>query len=85
MKTKQAKKNYYQDFFEKNKTDLSKTWEAIPSIVNVRRKSKPTPGSLKHNGALLFNPVKIDETFNFSFTNIGTSTGKRIPKGKNHL
>ena len=32
MKTKQAKKTYYQDLFEKNKTDPSKTWEAIPSI-----------------------------------------------------
>ena len=38
MKTKQAKKNYYQELFEKNKTDLSKTWEAIPSIVDVERK-----------------------------------------------
>ena len=79
------KKNYYQDLFEKNKTDLSKTWEAIRFIVNVRRKSKRTPGSLKYNGALLFNPVKIAETFNFFFTNIGTNIGKRIPKGKNHV
>ena len=82
MKTKQTKKNHYQDLFEKTKTDLSKTWEAIRSIVNVRRKSKRTPCSLKHKGALLFNPVKIAETFNFFFTNIGPNIAKRILKGK---
>ena len=37
MKTKQAKKNC-QDLFEKNKTDLLKTWEVIRSIVKVGRK-----------------------------------------------
>ena len=29
MKTKQTIQNCYQDLFEKNKTDLSKFWEAI--------------------------------------------------------
>ena len=38
--------------------------------------------SLKYNGALLFNPVKIAETFNFLFTNIRPNIAKRIPKGK---
>ena len=74
-------KKYYQDLFEKNKTDLSKTWEAIRSIVKAGRKSKRTPCSLKH-GVLLFNPVKIAETFNFFFTNIERNIAKRIPKGR---
>ena len=34
------------------------------------RKSKRTPCSLKHNGALLFNPVKIGETFNFQLLDL---------------
>ena len=37
---------------------------------------------LKHNGALLFNSVKIAETSNFFFTNIGSNIAKRIAKGK---
>ena len=48
----------------------------------VGRKSKRTPCSLKHNGVLLFNPVKIAETFNFFFTNIGPNIAKRIAKGR---
>ena len=64
------------------KTDLSKTWEAIYSIVNVGRKNKSTLCSLKNNSALLFNPLKIAETFNFFFTNIEPNMAKRIPKGK---
>lgn len=47
MKTKQANKNYYQDLFEKNETDLSKTWKAIRSIINLGSKSKCTPCSFK--------------------------------------
>ena len=80
MITKQAKKKYYQDLFENNQTDLSKTWETIRSIVKVGRKSKRTLCSLKHSGVLLFNPVKIAEIFNFFFTNIGPNIAKRIPK-----
>ena len=44
-----------------------KNLEAFRSIVNVGRKNKRTPCSLKHNGALLFNSVKIAETFNFFY------------------
>ena len=76
---------HYQDLFEKNKTDLSKTWEAIRSIINVGRKVKFNPCFWKHNGALFFNLIKKAETFNFFFTNIGLNIVKRIPKGKKSL
>ena len=46
------------------------------------RKGKRTPCFLKHNRVLLFNPVKVAETFNFFFTNIGPNIAKRIPKGR---
>ena len=46
------------------------------------RKCKSTQCSLKHNGVLLFNPVKIAETFNFFVTNSGPNIVKRISKGK---
>ena len=59
-------------FIQKNKQkpDLSKTWEAIRSIVNVGQKCKYIPCSLKHSRALLFNPVKVE-----------INIAKRIPKG----
>ena len=46
------------------------------------RKSKCIPCSLKHNGALLFKPVKIAQTFNIFVTNIEPNFAKTIPKGK---
>ena len=85
MTTKQVKKYYYQDLYQKNKTDLSITWEDIHSIFSVGRKSKRTAYSLKHNSVLLFSLVKIAETFNFFFTNIGPNIAKIIHKGKCHL
>ena len=48
----------------------------------MRKKSKSTSCSLKNNGALLFNPLKMAETFNFFFTNIGPNMAKRAPQGK---
>lgn len=77
MKTKQAKRLYYQDLLKKNKTDLSKTCKAIGSIVNMRRKSKST-ACLNDNSALLFNLVKIAGTLKSFFTNIGLNITKKI-------
>ena len=44
IKVKQVKKTL-PGFIQKNKTDLSKTWEAIHSIVDVGRKIKSAPCS----------------------------------------
>ena len=46
------------------------------------RKSKCTPYFLKHNSALLFNPVKIAKISTFFFTDIVPNIAKNIPKGK---
>ena len=46
------------------------------------RKCKHTPFSLIHNAAILFNPVKIAESFKFFFANIGPNIAKRISKRK---
>ena len=85
MKTKLAKKKYYQDLFEKNKRDLSKTWEAICCFVKMGRKSKRSPCSLKHQGVLIFNPEKIVKTFNFFFTNLDLTLLRKFLKEKNNL
>ena len=54
MKTKQAKKQYYQDSFGKNKTDLSKIVGSYSLYCQCGKKKR----QLKHNGTLLFNPVQ---------------------------
>ena len=69
----------------KNITGLSKTCETVLFIANVGRKSKSTPYSLKHNGALPFDPLKVAETFNILFTNVEKRIAKRIPKGKKYI
>ena len=75
-------KKHCQDSLEKNKTDLSKTWKATRSTVNVGRKSKSTPCSLKHTGALLINPVKIAGIFNVLITNKRKKTPSTYLKNK---
>ena len=84
-KLNKLEKKYYQDLFEKNKNNLSKKVGAIRSIVNGGRKSKRTPCSLKHNGALLFNSVKITGTFNFSLQILDLTLQKEFLQENNHL
>ena len=68
-KAKQAKKKHYHFLSIKISRSVKKLG-SYSLFVNLGRKSKTTPSFLKHNGALLFNPVKIAETFYFFFTNI---------------
>ena len=69
----------------KNRTGLSKTCETLRFIANVGRKSTSTPCSLKLNGALPFDQLKVAETFNILFTNVEKRIAKRIPKGKKYI
>ena len=77
---KKNKKQIYQKI-----ENLLKTWEAIHSIVNVERKSKYIPCSLKHNGTLLFNSVKIAELSTGSLQILDLTLQKEFLKEKNHL
>ena len=66
--TRQSKENYYQKYFEENRTNLIKVWKGIKEIILIN-KSQPT--CLKIRDEIINNEKKISEEFNNFFGNLG--------------
>ena len=51
--TKKSKLVYFHKYFQKNKLNISKTWEGTNSLISKKRKSHNSPLSVNHNGKLV--------------------------------
>ena len=67
-----CKENYYQSFFENNKTNPKKIWSGIRSILNM----KNTKANNKYDKALTTNEKDIDNHFNTFFHIYSTKASK---------
>ena len=74
-----AKRNYYDDKFEKTKNDLKKTWKLIHEVINNRKGRQPLPSSFKSDGGMITQPSQIADIFCHYFTNIGPNLANKIP------
>ena len=74
-----AKKNYYQCFFEKYKNTTSKIWEDIRSVVNINY-TKNLFRMKSEDDKIRKDPQKIENFFQSFFKNIGPDIAKKIPK-----
>ena len=72
-----SKKQYFNNYFEYNKNNISKIWEGIRSIVNLKNKSANYVTSLNHQGSTLSDQQQIAEVFNTFFMNIGPNIAKK--------
>ena len=79
---REAKKRYYKDFFELNKTKISIVWKGIKSIVNIKQSSRKDITLIDGDGKDITDPYKISNSFNKYFVNIGPDIDKTIPKSK---
>ena len=78
-----SKIKYYQNYFEKHKTNMKMLWTGIKSIVNVKSKTQFSPIShLVNNGTRINDPVKMANIFNNYFVNVGSQIDKTIPRTK---
>ena len=76
-----CKENYYQSFFENNKTNSKKIWSGIRSILNM----KNTKANKKYDKALTRNEKDIANHFNTFFTSIAQKLVKKIPPTHNNF
>ena len=82
-KQPKSKIKYYQNYFEKHKTNMKMRWAGIKSIVSVNSKTQFFPIShLMDNGTLINDPVKMANIFNNYFVNVGSQIDKTIPRTK---
>ena len=80
---RRGKKSYFQEYFEKHKTNMKMLWHGIRSIVNTSNKNQASHISqLNVNGKLISDPVIMANIFNKYFVNVGCNIDKSIPRTK---
>ena len=78
---KKAKREYFSENLDANKSDLRKTWRLINELQS--RQSKSTKVSQVKTGNQVFtSPGDIAEAFKNHFTNIGQSLAQEIPSSE---
>ena len=73
-----AKKDYYADLFERNKTDMKKTWSTINNVLNKKATPNSYPDSFEINDNSVSNKTVIANEFNSFFTDIGPKLSSKI-------
>ena len=83
---RKSKIDYFQKYFETNKTNMKMLWSGIRSIVNMKTKSQLSQIShLLENGKQVDDPVKMANMFNNYFVNVGGNIVKSIPRTRKSL
>ena len=68
--TRNNKKEYYDRYFTKHKNNLSKTWQGIKEIINIKSKSSDYPTCIIVDGVTITDPTEIANNFNRFYTSI---------------
>jgi hypothetical protein len=78
-----VERNYYMVQFDKNKSNLKKSWDVIKTVINKIKQINKKNIKLLVNGRLTDNKLLIAESFNKFFTNVGQNLDNNIPKNLN--
>ena len=76
------KKKYYEHYFQKNANKTAAIWKGIRSLVTIKPSNKSDISILDSNGETITDPIKIVNSFNKYFVNVGTNVENKIPKSK---
>ena len=79
---RRARENYFQNYFEKNKSDIKKTWNGIRNILAINKKKSTHIDQLNYKDNILLKDKDKADALNDFFTNIGSNVEKKIPKSK---
>ena len=83
--TRVCKENYYQSFFENNKTNSKKIWSGIRSILNMKNTKASKKYSHLINKPLTTIEKDIANHFNNFFTSIAQKLVEKIPPTHNNF
>ena len=83
--TRKSKKDYFKNYFEKNKNDTSLIWKGVRQLITLKHKNKRQPRIITVKGKDVTNPKNIANAFNNFFTNIGPSLSKTILQSKKNF
>ena len=75
-----GKIKYFQNYFEKHKTNMKMLWSGIKSVINTNTKTQFSNTShLLDKGTQVNDPVKMANIFNNYFVSVGSSIDKTMP------
>ena len=79
-----AKKNYFSNQLEKEKTNIKNTWKILNNALNKNHR-KPRNKIFNINGQIIDNPTQVSDHFNNFFINIGLNQTSQIPDNNIHF
>lgn len=83
--TEKAKQRHYRKIFSDSKTDISKTWKAIKSLLHSKKNNSQFPEQIKQSGLTISDPEQICATFNNYFSTIGSTLSEKFDKHGHHF
>ena len=75
--TRQSKKDYYNQYFTENASNLQKIWKGIKEIINIKSKNLTQPTCIIDNGKTLTEPIDIANSFNKYYASIADEILKK--------
>ena len=75
--TRQSKKEYYNQYFTENASNLQKIWKGIKEIINIKSKNYTQPTCIIDNGKTLTEPKDIANSFNKYYASIAEDILKK--------
>ena len=69
-------------FFQKNANKTAAILKGIRSLVTIKPSNKSDISILDSNGETITDPIKIVNSFNKYFVNVGTNVENKIPKSR---
>ena len=76
---KVSKKQYFNDYFYANRSNLKKIWTDIKRIITLRPKCNHAPKKINNNNADITEPKAIANAFNNFFAKIGNDIAYSVP------
>ena len=67
---RRSKKDYYRNYFNKNKKNIHKTWEGIKEIINLKSSKIKSPSFIKDNNLIHSDNMSISNCFNDYFSSV---------------
>ena len=81
-----SKKIYYQDYFERHKTNMKKTWEGINYVLYRRKKTKIVTAikDINKSNKIVKEPPQVANILNDHFSSVGNRLARTIPTPQQH-
>ena len=80
---RKSKINYFDTYFQANKSNMKNLWTGIKSIINTKSKNSfQSIFQLTHNGEIIQDPQKMANVFNNFFVSVSSQVCSEIPRTK---